>query len=439
MQDSADAANLYCILYTCNLGKRTMSSFKRRQILRLFGLAAGASILPVASRAGSSTTDSSSAYMAQAEATSINDPFAAYMKQAEAALAEEFKGITTQGQIVPNIYSVESTGISTEPIRQAANSFIAALSNHQNQKALFPVNSDEWRRWSNIHRYPRQGISLKQMTPRQKQLAFNLLRVSLSVKGFEKAKNIMTLNEVLAQLTNNFVEYGKELYWFSFMGQPSKMEPWGWQLDGHHLAINYFVLGDQVVMTPTFMGSEPVRATKGKYAGIREFELEESKGLATIRALTVEQREKAIVAREIPKEVFTSAFRDNFELRYEGIAFPELMSGQQELIFDLIKEYVGNIRNGHAEVKMKEVRQHLKSTYFAWMGGVDDNSVFYYRIHSPVILIEFDHQGGQALGTKEPSRNHIHTVVRTPNGNDYGKDLLRQHYEQSEHSHLHFH
>ena len=27
-----------------------------------------------------------------------------------------------------------------------------------------------------------------------------------------------------------------------------------------------------------------------------------------------------------------------------------------------------------------------------------------------------------------PIRQHIHAVVRTPNGNDYGKDLLRQHY-----------
>jgi hypothetical protein len=47
-----------------------------------------------------------------------------------------------------------------------------------------------------------------------------------------------------------------------------------------------------------------------------------------------------------------------------------------------------------------------------------------------VILIEFDHQRGIAFDNDLPSRNHIHTVVRTPNGNDYGKDLLRQHYEQ---------
>ncbi len=97
-------------------------------------------------------------------------------------------------------------------------------------------------------------------------------------------------------------------------------------------------------------------------------------------------------------------------------------------------DYVGNVRYVHAEVKMNEVRQHLQNTYFTWMGGLEDNGVFYYRIHSPVVLIEFDHQAGQALGNSEPSRNHIHTVVRTPNGNDYGKDLLRQHYQQSRHS-----
>lgn len=36
-----------------------------------------------------------------------------------------------------------------------------------------------------------------------------------------------------------------------------------------------------------------------------------------------------------------------------------------------------------------------------------------------------------------PTREHVHTVVRTPNGNDYGKDLLRQHYERHPHPHRH--
>jgi hypothetical protein len=49
-----------------------------------------------------------------------------------------------------------------------------------------------------------------------------------------------------------------------------------------------------------------------------------------------------------------------------------------------------------------------------------------------VVLIEFDHQRPANLkhlakDPQAPNRQHIHVVVRTPNGNDYGKDLLRQH------------
>jgi len=89
------------------------------------------------------------------------------------------------------------------------------------------------------------------------------------------------------------------------------------------------------------------------------------------------------------------------------------------------------MRDGHAKVKMSEVERHLDETWFSWVGATDPDAVFYYRIHSPVVLIEFDHQRPVALDrTQGPTRQHIHTVVRTPNGNDYGKDLLRQHLEQ---------
>jgi hypothetical protein len=93
--------------------------------------------------------------------------------------------------------------------------------------------------------------------------------------------------------------------------------------------------------------------------------------------------------------------------------------------------------DGHARVKMAEVEKHLDKTYFAWIGGTDDASVFYYRIHSPVILIEFDHQRPAGLRgmmkDQSPNKEHVHVVIRTPNGNDYGKDLLRQHYAKHKH------
>jgi hypothetical protein len=77
---------------------------------------------------------------------------------------------------------------------------------------------------------------------------------------------------------------------------------------------------------------------------------------------------------------------------------------------------------------------HIRQTHFSWRGGFEEDSVFYYRVHSPVIIIEFDHQAGQAFPQyKDHYRDHIHIIVRTPNGNDYGKDLLRQHYERGHH------
>jgi hypothetical protein len=219
------------------------------------------------------------------------------------------------------------------------------------------------------------------------------------------------------------------------MGQPSLEEPWGWQIDGHHLIINCFNLGDQLVMTPLFMGSEPVAVDIGKYAGTRVFQSEERAGLDLAQSLSPQQRRQAVVSEELPPELFTAAFRDNFELKYEGISWGDLAAEQKAILLELIGIYVNRIRPDHARVKLEEVKQHLQETYFAWMGGTQEDSIFYYRVHSPVILIEFDHQGGIALETDGPSRNHIHTVVRTPNGNDYGKDLLRQHHEQHSHAH----
>src|SRR5207302_1912389 len=106
----------------------------------------------------------------------------------------------------------------------------------------------------------------------QRQVALDLVRSSLSAPGFETARNVMKLNETVKELTNKPDEYGEWLYWISFFGTPSLDAPWGWQLDGHHLNLHCFVLGDQLVMTPLFTGSEPTLATSGKYAGTRLFE-----------------------------------------------------------------------------------------------------------------------------------------------------------------------
>lgn len=357
-----------------------------------------------------------------------------YIQSAEAAIAKPFVGVTADGAPAPDLFALRPTGVSTRPIMDEAAAFLTALTPEQRQRASFSIESDAWRRWSNIHVFTmRHGVSLDELDRTQRDRALALVASSLSRAGFSTARDVMKLNETIREITGRSDEYGEWLYWVSIMGTPSLDAPWGWQIDGHHLIINCLVLGEQVVMTPMFMGSEPVVAETGVYAGTRVFADEEQRGLALMRTLSGDQRTAAIIATELPGEVFTTAFRDNLELGYAGIPFTNLTEAQQDRLLALIETYTGRIAAGHAQVTLDEVREQIASTYFAWIGGYEESSVFYYRIHSPVILIEFDHQRGVALDSDQPTRDHIHTVVRTPNGNDYGRDLLRRHYERVSH------
>jgi hypothetical protein len=370
-----------------------------------------------------------------------SERFRAMSRQAEErGLAEPFKGVTTDGRVAPGLFPIRATGVSTEPVRRAAEAFLAGLNEPLRAKTIYPIDDPEWRKWMNQHFYIRQGVSFQELSPSQRDAAFNLLRAALSAKGLQLTRDIMRLNHTLGELNkNDFEQYGEWLYWLTVMGTPSAKEPWGFQLDGHHAIINYFVLGDQVVMTPLFIGSEPVIATAGKYKGVSILQQEQAGGLALIRALSESQRGKAIIkVSKTSNDNIGEAFKDNVVLDYAGLQASELSAGHRQQLLDLIGLYVSNMDDGHAKVKMAEVRRHLDQTRFAWIGGIEEKSVFYYRIHSPVILIEFDHQllvglRHLAADPRVPDRQHIHVVVRTPNGNDYGKDLLRQHYERLPH------
>jgi len=345
-----------------------------------------------------------------------------------AELARGFKGITIDGHVEPGLFPLRSTGASTRLIREAANALLTALG----RRGQFSIDAREWHLWHGLFtRLLRHGVCVEDMDQRQRQALANLLRASLSGTGFRAIEDIRKTNQLSGELTGLFRDLGADVYWVSIMGEPSDAEPWGWQLDGHHVNINYFVLGDQVVMTPIFLGAEPTNVRTGPLAGLRLFEAEESRALTLFRALSPAQRTQATIAATLEPELFTGFFRDNVEVAPQGIVARELSGRQRQLLVELLSAYVGYLRQDHAELRMRDVVQHLDRTWFAWSGGFSDTSPFSYRIQSPVILIEFSHIFGVAMQGNGPSRNHIHTVVRTPNGNDYGKDLLRQHIERA--------
>ena len=354
------------------------------------------------------------------------------------SLSEAFKGITADEMARADLFPVCKTGHSLEPMLRAARDFLATLDAQQQRLVMFDIGSDAWRSWSNVHPFlMRHGLGLHDLAPAQRETALGLVRSALSADGFESARNVMKLNEHAREITGLNDEYSEWYYWLSIFGTPSPTEPWGWQLDGHHLILNCFVLGDQLVLTPQFMGSEPVFAEFGKYARTQVFRDEENVGLTMMRGLDPEQQKRAIVDTRLPGEVLAAAYNDNLHLPYRGIRYDDLSAAQQGTLRELIGVYLDRLRPGHAEIRSDEVYGHLRETHFCWIGAHDDRSPFYYRIQNPVVLIEFDHQPGIVYANDEPTRDHIHTVVRTPNGNDYGRDLLRQHYAAHDHSHPH--
>jgi hypothetical protein len=353
------------------------------------------------------------------------------------ATAAPFVGLTTDGHAIPNLFR-RKDGPSLAPVVDAANAFVAALEPGQRRAMTFDLEADRWRTWSNIHIFlMRDGVCLADLRPEQREKALELIRASMSAAGYTLARDVMKLNEHVVEITGKPEAYGEWNYWISLFGTPSRSEPWGWQIDGHHLIINCFVLGDQMVLTPNFMGSEPIDARFGKYKGTVILRAEEGQGLGLMKAFSPEQRKKATIGDKLPFDVFATAFRDNMTMKYEGLRHDELDARQQELLAALIKVYVDRMPPGHAEIRLDEVMGTIKDTWFSWIGPHDDQAAFYYRIHSPTILIEFDHQAGIVFENEHHTRDHIHTLVRTPNGGDYGKDLLKQHYLQHDHANPH--
>ena len=377
----------------------------------------------------------------------------------------DFKGLTTDGTVVDDLYSIHSTGVSTDAVVKAAQAFLDGLSAKERRACTFDVDDDEWLAWSNVDGYERKGARMGDITTKQQNLGYALLGAALSADGVTQTRNIMKLNAFLGDYSGGGRDTLTEgAYFFTFMGTPSTTKPWGFQYEGHHVAINYFVLGDQVVMTPTFMGSEPTSATyKGEK--ITMFKPETTAGLTLLRSLTDAQRAKVIssTVKKSGDDMKAGAGQDNAKLAFEGLAGSELTAAQKEKLLDLVRVYVGYMDDGHAGVKMKEVEKHLDKTYFYWLGATKDTSAFYYRVHSPVVLIEYDAQSPLAYGTSArtgggqpsgqptggmptgqpsggmgggmgsmggtPTQQHIHTIIRTPNAGDYGVDLLKLHLE----------
>jgi hypothetical protein len=363
---------------------------------------------------------------------------------------EPWRGITTDGHVIPGLYSLEDNGFDCAPAAAAARRFLAAAPLAGWPNAVQPMDSSAWRMWTNAFPdWEPSGVCLQEVGEEARRAAMQLMAASLSTRGYGATRAVMRLNRTLGELVNDYADTLTEwMYFLTIFGEPDSEMPWGWQLSGHHLDINCVFVDRQMVLTPTFMGAEPWFAESGTHAGTEVLVAERETGFAFFAALSDRQRARAtlypsMLVRDLPHELsgvidgrhLAGAGRDNRLIPYTGLPAADLSADQLKRLRNVVEPYVGRLPQGPRRAKLKEVERWLSETWFAWIGGDDPDGPFYYRIQSPVILIEFDNHGGIFFDNDEAEPFHTHTIVRTPNGNDYGKDVLRQHYELHHRTH----
>lgn len=309
---------------------------------------------------------------------------------------------------------------SAENMTEMANRFLASLTEEQAAKVVFAFDNDERFNWHFIPR-ERKGLALKDMTPTQKHLAGTLLSAGLSQQGFIKATTIMSLEDILRIMEKDSgVRRNPEGYYFSIFGKPSATGTWAYRVEGHHLALNFTLAKGKVTGAPNFMGTNPAEVREGPRKGLRVLHAEEDLARALLKALTPEQKKVAIVNKEAYKDIITMASRKaSLEGQPTGLQASKMNAKQRAMLLDVLDEYASNLPEEIAQDRMGRAKKAGTNLFFVWAGGENLGDPHYYRIQGPDFIVEYDNTQNNA--------NHVHSVWRDLT-NDFGGDLLKEHY-----------
>lgn len=268
------------------------------------------------------------------------------------------------------------------------------------------------------------GIRLEEMHDLTKNAISDLLEVTIAPEGFTKIKTALApspSSEDDMDFDDMFQEPSSS-YKFCLFGEPSLDAPWGFNLFGRNVCLNVFTLGGELVIGPFSVNVDAHDVDRGSQLLRRG----EAAGLNLMRSLSLEQQSSASLQYTIDDLDGTSfrrtvggAHQDNAVVPYRGICASELTAEQTTQLLEIVRSFNEVLPEPALESLMARVEEHLDETYFAWSGLVAEDSPYYFRVHSPVILDELEHQELESL-----AQYRIIATQRLPNRGDYGAALL---------------
>ena len=301
----------------------------------------------------------------------------------------------------------------------AARRLVASLDEQPRSEVLIALDSEERMNWGFTPR-PRKGLPLKEMDEAQRDLVHALLRTGLSQRGHLDATQIIALESVLRRLEGRDYR-DPELYFLSIFGDPTDGGTWGWRFEGHHLSLNFTIVNGRFIAAgPSFFGANPASQGEGEDRQ-RVLAAEEDLGRQLIMALPEGQRATATLAERAFGDIVTGNSRQVDIGEPAGLVFSAMAPEHQEMLRKLVEHYAHRLRPDLADQELAAIAAAgWDKVHFAWAGPFDAGQGHYYRMHGPTFLVEYDNTQNRA--------NHVHTAWRDLR-NDFGRDLIREHYQ----------
>jgi hypothetical protein len=338
--------------------------------------------------------------------------------------------------VAPVVIAVIAAERTPATMSAAASKWLASLSSEQKQKGAFPFEGSERSHWGFVptEMFPRNGLTIKEMSAAQRQLAHELLKSGLSQRGYLTATTIMDLEHILKITDSATLVRDQERYFFSVFGTPADRGAWGWRVEGHHISLNFTVInGALMAGAPTFFGSNPAEVREvpaganaaAPKVGTRILGAQEDPARALFLGLNAAAQQKALLNAVAPRDIVTMNQVDIKPLSPAGIAASELSASQRTLLRQIIESYTTLMEADIAKERMARIdKAGFDKVTFTWAGETERGKKNYYRVQGPTFLIEYDNTQNDG--------NHVHSVWREFDG-DFGRDILREHLKTVAH------
>jgi hypothetical protein len=295
--------------------------------------------------------------------------------------------------------------------------FTASLDPAKRKAASFSWDGPEWRGWNYFGAagYIKSGLRLEQMSESEKAAAWDLLATLWSKAGLEKARNVMLLQDILAQSGDAPDRRSPERFSFSVFGQPAEQGAWGLRFEGHHLTQSVAVRDNRIVsVTPFSFSARPNRVSSGKHAGLNTLKDEEGLARRLFGDLSLERQRKARIGDSTPYNILSYAGRERANATKVGLAAAEMNQAQRDLLWQLVEVYaVEHLPSALTAAQRGRVRSGDKeAAHFAWYGPNTPEKAFGYRLIGDGFVIE--------MASVDAEAQHLHTIY-----NDLGNVLGR--------------